>query len=133
MSDQERYQIFEQTLSLGKQMDYIRRGNNLSDLTIFMILSIIIFVVLNDYMDFVSTEKTRTITKILFGVCMFITAGLLVQKTTTMNERVSQMIHHEKKQAKKVFKKNLCIFQTKLISHLKCSPTDFAKTLTNYN
>jgi hypothetical protein len=58
MGDQERYQIYEQTVSLGKQMDYIRRGNNLNTMSIFLILGIVIFVVLNDYMDFISTEGT---------------------------------------------------------------------------
>jgi len=75
-----------------------------------MILSIVIFVLLNDWMDFISAEKTKTITKTIFGICMFITVGLMVQKTISINEKVSQLIHHEKKQAKKVFKKNLCIF-----------------------
>ena len=114
-------------------MDYIRRGNNLSGITVAMILSIVIFVLLNDYMDFVSTEGTVVTTKVIFGVCMFIIVGLLIYTTMGMNKRVSEMIHHEKKQAKKVLKKTLCIFQTKLVSHLKCSPTDFAKTLTNSN
>jgi L-cystine uptake protein TcyP (sodium:dicarboxylate symporter family) len=91
-------------------MDYIRRGNNLSTLTIFMILTIVIFVVLNDYMDFVSSENSKMATKIIFGICLIITVGLLIQKTHSINERVSQMIHHEKKQAKKVLKKNLPIF-----------------------
>ena len=78
-------------------MDYIRRGNNLSSLTVAMILSIVILVLLNDYMDFVSTEGTVVTTKVIFGVFMCIIVGLLIYTTMSMNKKVSEMIHHEKK------------------------------------
>jgi len=82
---------------MGKQMDYIRRGSNLNTITILLILGIVLFVILNDYMDFASSEKTMVITKIIFGICMIVSVGLLVQRTKNMDERVSYMIHQEKK------------------------------------
>jgi len=82
---------------MGKQMDYIRRGSNLNTITILLILGIVLFVILNDYMDFASSEKTIVITKIIFGICMIVSVGLLVQRTKNMDERVSYMIHQEKK------------------------------------
>lgn len=82
---------------MGKQMDYIRRGSNLNTITILLILGIVLFVILNDYMDFASSEKTMVITKIIIGICMIVMVGLLVQRTKNMDERVSYMIHQEKK------------------------------------
>ena len=37
----------------------------------------------------------------------------------------------EKKGQKRIFKKNLSHFQSKIVSHVKASPTDFVKVLTN--
>ena len=59
-------------------MDYVRRGNNLNTLTIFLILGIVVCVMLNDYMDFVSSENTIIVSKIIFGLLMFIAVGVMV-------------------------------------------------------
>ena len=59
-------------------MDYVRWGNNLNTITIFLILGIVVCVMLNDYMDFVSSEDAVVVSKIIIGLVMFIVVGVMV-------------------------------------------------------
>ena len=95
--------------------------------------TLLVFLICNDTMDFIDENKESVImgTKIAFSVMIFIVSIVLITKTRIENETMNDRLATEKKAARNAFKKNLSKFETKIVSHVRASPSDFAKTLTN--
>lgn len=114
-------------------MDYIRRGANLSSVNAVVMVFVCISILINDYSDFIVAEArgSKITIKIIFGVLLFVAIVALISSVQKMNARVSEMIHYERKALRKQNRKSLNVFKTKIISHVRATPADFAKILTN--
>lgn len=103
-----------------------------------MIACIIIAVLLltNDLTYFIGDDDDSLLSvhlgvKITCSCLAFISFMFLIFKLKRTNATVYEMIYQEKKHTKKVFKKSLQTFQSRIVSHVRASPTDFAKILSN--
>jgi hypothetical protein len=54
----------------------------------------------------------------------------MIFNVSKMAMDVSETLQHERKQLKKV-NKTIKPFQSKIVSHVRCSPVDFGKMLTD--
>jgi len=88
-------------------------------------------LIINDLTDLTENESAEQGTKIAFSVLVFLIAFCVLSTSKAVSEDVGEQIHIEKKSAKKVFKKNLNTFSTKIVSHVRASPADFVRILTS--
>ena len=89
-------------------------------------------IVAIDFLDFLESESFETIAKICLAVLVVIFAFAMVFNVSKMAMDVSENLIYERKQMKKV-NKNISQFSSKIVSHLRCSPVDFAQILTDHS
>ena len=88
-------------------------------------------LIINDLIDLSDNEEAEQGTKIAFSVLVVVVVFCLLSVSKGTSEDVAEHIHIEKKAAKRVFKKHLNTFSTKIVSHVRASPADFVRILTS--
>ena len=97
----------------------------------FAVLALGLLVILNDMLDFIKEQIAQHATKIIFAVVFGLILLFLISSILSSSDGIQAQMYDEKKAIKKVFKRNLSTFQSKVVSHVKASPADFVKILTN--
>lgn len=131
----ERFLIFEQIRSVQKQVNFITKGLFVSKLRIFSLFLFSALIVLNDWMDLL-TENQEVVmlgTKIAFSALLVLIALYVLKSYREVNNLVMERLYFEKRANSRTQRNNsyLCSFQSKIVTHLKASPADFCKILTN--
>jgi hypothetical protein len=72
-------------------------------------------------------------TKIAFSIIVILVGILLLKNVRSINNTVMERLNSEKRVISKIQKNNqyLNTFQSKIVTHVKASPADFCKILTN--
>lgn len=132
----ERFQLYEQVRSFTKQLDIVRRGSMLSNGMVFVSLGVAFLLLTNDMTSLIgesdgSRYTSHLVLKIACSIITLFGIIYLLFKVRMNSHQVNDQVHHEKKQTRKVFKRNLQTFQSRIVSHVRASPTDFAIILSN--
>jgi hypothetical protein len=72
-------------------------------------------------------------TKVAFSIFVAVLGVYVLKNTREVNTQVMERLYGEKKHLSKNMKqnKNLKTFESKIVTHVKASPSDFCKILTN--
>lgn len=94
-----------------------------------------LFVLLNDWTDMISDSWVGALigTKVAFSIFVAVLGVYVLKNTREVNTQVMERLYGEKKHLSKNMKqnKNLKTFESKIVTHVKASPSDFCKILTN--
>ena len=129
-AESERSQLFEQIRCLTKQVEIVRRGTNFGSCNYSLLLLFSLFVVCSDFLDFIEDEGIQQWVKIVITVFIVFISLAMIFNVSKLAMDVSENLHSERKQMKKVTK-TINSFSSKIVAHVKCSPGDFARILTD--
>ena len=132
----ERFQLYEQVRSFSKQLDIVRKGTLFSNAMVFTTLGVALLLLTNDLTSLIGEDDgsqytSHLVLKIACSIFTLLGIMFVLIKMRMSVHKVNAQIHQEKKFTKKVARRNLQTFQSRIVSHVRASPTDFAKILSN--
>lgn len=109
----------------------LRRNSYITKWKLLSIAFVCIFLIVSDLTDLSEDDEAEQGTKIAMAVLVLIFGFFILAGMKVGSEQMSEQIYLERKGNKKALKKTLGTFSSKIVSHVKATPADFVKTLTN--